>query len=74
MWEFGTETIEGREYNFEILREFSTDSRHIEGAWIATLKIMRDKEVVYYYRMGYVIDKMDDLDRERYQEIIAVYN
>lgn len=74
MWEYISDTRVGREYIIELLREFNTDSRHISGAWISTLTIRRDKEMIFYYRMGTVVDKMDERDREVYQEIIEQYN
>ena len=45
MWEMITREFNGRHYHIEFLREYSTYDRHIDGAWIAILKIKRNKEI-----------------------------
>ena len=67
MWEMITREFNGRHYLIEFLREYSTYDRHIDGAWIAILKIKRNKEIVFHY-------ELDDLDKIIYQEIVDTYN
>ena len=52
MWEMITRECNGRHYHIEFLMEFSTYDRHIDGAWIAILKIKRNKEIVFHYEYG----------------------
>lgn len=52
MWEMITREFNGRHYHIEFLREFSTYDRHIDCAWIAILKIKRNKEIVFHYEYG----------------------
>ena len=54
MWEMITREFNGRHYHIEFLREFSTYDRHIDGAWIAILKIKRNKEIVFHYEYGFI--------------------
>ena len=74
MWEMITRECNGRRYHIEFLREYSTYDRHIDGAWIAILKIKRNKEIVFHYEYGKIIDQLDDFDKIIYQEIVDTYN
>jgi hypothetical protein len=74
MWEMITRECNGRHYHIEFLREYSTYDRHIDGAWIAILKIKRNKEIVFHYEYGKITDRMDDFDKIIYQEIVDTYN
>lgn len=74
MWEMITREFNGRHYHIEFLREYSTYDRHIYGAWIAILKIKRNKEIVFHYEYGKIIDQLDDFDKIIYQEIVDTYN
>jgi hypothetical protein len=74
MWEMITREYNGRHYHIEFLREFSTYDRHIDGAWIAILKIKRNKEIVFHYEYDRITDQLDDLDKIIYQEIVDTYN
>ena len=64
----------GRHYLIEFLREYSTYDRHIDGAWIAILKIKRNKEIVFHYENDRITYQLDDLDKIIYQEIVDTYN
>lgn len=56
MWEMITREFNGRHYHIEFLREYSTYDRHIDGTWIAILKIKRNKEIVFHYEYGKITD------------------
>ena len=74
MWEMITREFNGRHYHIEFLREYSTYDQHIDGAWIAILKIKRNEEIVFHYEYGRITDQLDDLDKIIYQEIVDTYN
>lgn len=74
MWEMITREFNGRHYHIGFLREYSTYDRHIDRAWIAILKIKRNKEIVFHYEYGKITDRMDDFDKIIYQEIVDTYN
>ena len=74
MWEMITREFNGRHYLIEFLREYSTYDRHIDGAWIAILKIKRNKEIVFHYENDRITYQLDDLDKIIYQEIVDTYN
>lgn len=74
MWEMITREFNGRHYHIKFLREYSTYDRHIDRAWIAILKIKRNKEIVFHYEYGKITDRMDDFDKIIYQEIVDTYN
>lgn len=74
MWEMITREFNCRHYHIEFLREYSTYDQHIDEAWIAILKIKRNKEIVFHYEYGKITDRMDDFDKIIYQEIVDTYN
>lgn len=74
MWEMITREFNCRHYHIEFLREYSTYDQHIDRAWIAILKIKRNKEIVFHYEYGKITDRMDDFDKIIYQEIVDTYN
>ena len=74
MWEMITRECNGRHYHIEFLREYSTYDRHIDEVWIAILKIKRNKEIVFHYEYGKIIDQLDYFDKIIYQEIVDTYN
>lgn len=74
MWELVIRTVDKCEYVCEFLRECSTDSSHINGAWISILILKRNSQIVYSYHYGQIEDRCDETDRLAYEEILQMFN
>lgn len=74
MWELMTRTVGDRDYVCEFLREDTTDSKNIAGAWIRILTINRNGNLIYEYRYGLETELMDEIDRSIYQAVLDNFN